>query len=133
MMLVMMCFAVEYESFLVNDEPEYDAFEFDDLCSTVDCLLIATSESASETISPPAFELKPPPDSLKYTFLGLNEYLPIIITSDLDRDQETKLITLLRENKEALGWTLGDIKGISPSIMQHRIHLEDNAKPYHDR
>ena len=32
-----------------------------------------------------------------------------------------------------MGWTLGDIKGISPSIVQHRIHLEDNAKTYHDR
>ena len=59
--------------------------------------------------------------------------MPAIIASDLDGDQETKLISLLRENKEALGWTLGDIKGISPSIVQHRIHLEDNAKPYRDR
>ena len=42
-------------------------------------------------------------------------------------------MALLRESKEALGWTLGDIKGISPSIVQHRIHLEDNAKPYRDR
>ena len=45
-------FDVEYESFLVNDEPEYDAFEFDDLYSTGDCLLIAASESASELVSP---------------------------------------------------------------------------------
>jgi len=43
------------------------------------------------------------------------------------------LIALLRENKEAIDWTLGDIKDISPSIVQHRIHLEDNAKPYYDR
>ena len=42
------------------------------------------------------------------------------------------LLTLLIENKEPLGSTLGDIKGISPSIVQHRIHLEDNAKPYPD-
>ena len=125
-------FAVEYESFLVNNEPKYDAFEFDDLYSIADCLLTAASESASETVSPPALELKPLPDSLKYAFLGPNESFPIIIASDLDGDQETKLIALLRENKEALGWTLGDIKGISPSIVQHRIHLEDNAKPYHD-
>jgi len=50
----------------------------------------------------------------------------------LDQDQEDKLISLLRENKEALGWTLGDIKGISPSIVQHKTHLEDNPKAYHD-
>jgi len=51
----------------------------------------------------------------------------------LDQDQEDKLVSLLRENKEALGWTLGDTKGISPVIVQHRIHLEDHAKPYRDR
>ena len=113
----------------MNDEPEYDVFEFDDVCSTANYLLTAMSESAFESVSPPALELKPLPDFLKYAFLGPDESLPIIITSDLDRGQENKLITLLRENKEALGWNLGDIKGISPSIMQHRIHLEDNAKP----
>jgi len=73
--------------------------------------------------------LKPLSDSLKYAFLEPDECLPVIIASDLDRDQEDKLISLLRENKEAVGWTLGDIKGISASIVQHRIHLEDNAKP----
>ena len=25
-------FAAEYESFLIDDEPEYDVFQFDDLC-----------------------------------------------------------------------------------------------------
>ena len=56
-----------------------------------------------------------------------------MIASDLDRDQEEKLIYVLGENMEALGWTLGDNKGSSPSIVQHGIHLEDNAKPYSDR
>jgi len=28
------------------------------------------------------------------------------------------------DNKEALGWTLGDIRDISPTILQHRIYLE---------
>ena len=95
------------------------------LCSSADCLLTVVSESVSSS----ALELKPFPDSLKYAFPGPDESLPVIITSDSDRDQEDKLITLLRANNEALGWTLADIKGISPSIVQHRIHLEDNAKP----
>jgi len=42
------------------------------------------------------------------------------------------LLKVLREHKEAIGWTLCDIKGISLSIVQHRIHLEENAKPYID-
>ena len=56
----------------------------------------------------------------------------MIIASDLNEDQESKLLKVLRENKEAIWWTLGDIKGISPLIMQHEIHLEDNARPYRD-
>jgi len=79
-------FATEYESFLVDDEPEYDGFEFDDLCFAADCLLTAVSKSTSESIFPSAFELKPLPDSLMYAFLGLDESLPAIIASDLDRD-----------------------------------------------
>jgi len=107
-------------------------FEFVDLCSTADCLLGTISESTHESISPPYLELKPLPDSLKYAFLGLNESLLVITASDLDRDQEDKLIALLRQNKEVIGWNLGDIKGITPSIVQHKIHLEDNAKLHQD-
>ena len=40
-------FATESESFLIYDEPKDDVFEFDDLCSTADCLLIAISESTA--------------------------------------------------------------------------------------
>jgi len=80
-------------------------FEFDDVYSTIDCLLTAASEFTSESVSPPSLELKPLPDSLKYAFLGPDESLPVIIASDLDRDQEDKQITLLRESKEALRWT----------------------------
>jgi len=108
-------------------------FEFDDLFFTADCLLTVVSVSAAEFVSLVPLELKILPDSLKYALLGPDESLPAIIASDLDRDQEDKLMSLLRDNKEALGWTLGDIKGISPSIVQHKIHLEDNAKSYRNR
>jgi len=79
-------------------------------------VLTVVSDSASESISPHALELKPLSDSLNYAFLGLDESLPIIIASDFDPDQEDKLLALLRENKQALGWILGDIKGTSPSM-----------------
>jgi len=107
----------EYESFLIDDEPEYNVFEFDDLCATADCLLTTMSESVIESIFPVALELKPLPDSHKYAFLGPDRSLPVIIASDFYWNQDSKLISLLRENKEALGWTLGDTKGISPSIV----------------
>ena len=31
-----------------------------------------------------------------------------------------------------MGWTIFDIKGISPALVQHRIHLIDDAKPFRD-
>jgi hypothetical protein len=79
--------------------------------------------------SPPKLELKPLADKLKYAFLGSNETLPVIIAFDLQEDQESELISVLKEHKEAIGWTLADLKGIDPSICMHRIHLEDDAKP----
>ncbi|KAL4383440.1 hypothetical protein GQ457_15G015960 [Hibiscus cannabinus] len=44
-------------------------------------------------------------------------------------DQEEKSIATLRQHKEALGWTIADIKGISPTICMHKILLDDDHKP----
>ncbi|KAL4295223.1 hypothetical protein GQ457_12G014320 [Hibiscus cannabinus] len=78
---------------------------------------------------PPKLELKQLPEQLKYAYLGNNETLPVIISSKLQADQEERLIATLRQHKEALGWTIADIKGISPTICMHKILLEDNHKP----
>jgi hypothetical protein len=79
--------------------------------------------------SPPKLELKPLPDKLKYAFLGANDTLPVIIASDLQKDQEDNMLEVLKEHKEAIGWTVADLKGIDPSICMHRIHLEEGARP----
>jgi hypothetical protein len=55
--------------------------------------------------------------------------LPVIIASDLQDDQESNLLDVLKEHMKAIGWSVGDLKGIDPSICMHRIHLEDNVKP----
>ena len=80
----------------------------------------------------PDLELKPLPDHLKYVYLGDNQTLPVIIAKELTSIQEEKLINILRNHKIAIGWTIADIKGISPSTCMHRILLEDNAKPSRD-
>ena len=36
---------------------------------------------------------------------------------------------MLREHKEAIRWTLADIKGIRPSMCMHKILLEDDSNP----
>lgn len=69
---------------------------------------------------------------LKYAYLGPSKTLSIIIASDLYPTQKKKLLAILKENREALGWTMANIKEISPSIIQHRIHLGEEAKPTKD-
>ena len=38
------------------------------------------------------------------------------------------MLNVLREHKTALGWTIADIKGISPALCMHHIYLEEHAK-----
>ena len=78
---------------------------------------------------PPEPELKPLPGHLKYAFLEADDKKPVIIAQNLQPQQEDKLLAVLRAHKQAIGWTLADIKGISPSTCMHRILLEEEAKP----
>ncbi|KAK4395904.1 Retrovirus-related Pol polyprotein from transposon.6 [Sesamum angolense] len=77
----------------------------------------------------PALELKELPNHLNYAYLGENNTLPVIVSSMLNPFEEEKLIRVLREFKEAIGWTISDIKGLSPSTCMHRILLEEGTKP----
>ncbi|CAN6566272.1 unnamed protein product [Malus baccata var. baccata] len=40
-----------------------------------------------------------------------------------------KLLRVLRKYQDALGWTLADIKGISPALCMHRILMEAGTNP----
>jgi hypothetical protein len=91
--------------------------------------LVSSEKEEAEVPDPLKKELKLLPENLKYKFLGPAESLPVIIASDLVDAQEEKLLDILREHKEAIGWTIEDIKGISPSLMMHKIHLEEHSKP----
>ena len=80
------------------------------------------------TERPPTLELKELPDHLRYAFLGEAETLPVIVSSSLSREEEDKLLRVLRKNKAAIGWSLADLRGISPSMCMHRILLEEITK-----
>jgi hypothetical protein len=86
-------------------------------------------ESIPLSVQPPKLDLKPLPLNLKYSFLRENETFPEIISFKINAQQEGKLLQTLKMHKNTLGWTIADIKGISPLICTHRIYLEENAKP----
>ena len=73
-------------------------------------------------------ELKPLPNNLKYVYLEEEDKLFVIISTSLSAEQEQRLLRVLKKHKKAIGWTLADISGISPSTCMHRIFLEDGAK-----
>ena len=53
----------------------------------------------------------------------------MIISSSLKSAEQEALILVLKSHKTALGWTISDLKGISPTKCMHKILLEDDAKP----
>ncbi|KAK8708352.1 hypothetical protein V6N13_059394 [Hibiscus sabdariffa] len=50
-----------------------------------------------------ALELKPLPSHLKYVYLGANDTLPVIISFQLNANQELSVANLLQQYKKALG------------------------------
>ena len=96
--------AIEDESF---EEPEDDPFP------------------SSET----ARELKLLPSMLKYAFLDHHCANLFIISSQLDQDQQERLLAVLWGRKEAIGWNLSNLKEIDPSLCTHCIFLEEDSRP----
>ena len=52
----------------------------------------------------------------------------MIIFVALTENEEHKLLKILRKYKEAIAWSIEDLKCINPSICMHKIMLKDNAK-----
>ena len=68
------------------------------------------------------------PEHLKYAFLQPEKGKPVIILVGLTRLEEQKLLETLRKYKEAIAWSIEDLKGIRPSICMYKILLEENAR-----
>ncbi|CAM9000090.1 unnamed protein product [Rhodiola kirilowii] len=74
-------------------------------------------------------ELKPLPSNLRYEFLGSNSTHPVIVGATLNEHETSNLLHVLKNNRKALGYSIDDLQGISPSLCMHRINVDENAKP----
>ena len=72
--------------------------------------------------------LKELPSHLKYEFLEPEKRKLVIISISLTEAEEQKLLEILRKYREAIAWSIEDLKGISSSICMDKILLNDNAK-----
>ena len=94
---------------------------------------IEPTNLANPSSVPSSFlELKALPAHLKYVYLGEQESFPVIISSHLNDGEEEDHKAILIKHREAIGWTMTDIKGLSLTIVQHHIHLNEEATPKRD-
>ena len=75
-----------------------------------------------------SLELKALPTHLKYVYLGEQETFPVIIASHLNDGKEEDLKAILRKHREAIGWTMTDIMGLSPMIEALPAHKIQNFR-----
>ncbi|GJT41680.1 reverse transcriptase domain-containing protein [Tanacetum coccineum] len=78
---------------------------------------------------PPEVELKELPPHLEYAFLEGDNKLPVIIAKELDVEEKSALIKVLKSHKRALAWKLSDIQGINPEFCTHKILMEEDYAP----
>nr|GEZ74604.1 hypothetical protein [Tanacetum cinerariifolium] len=70
------------------------------------------------SFQPPKLELKELPEHLEYAFLQENNKLPVVISSTLSAVKKAGLFEVLKNHKGALAWSITDIKGHSPRVLQ---------------
>ena len=119
-----------------NEIGAVDIYEDPEISSCIEEMMAAIEdESFKEPEDDPfpsretTLELKLLPSMLKYAFLDHHCANPLIISSQLDQDQEERLLAVLRGRKEEIRWKLSDLKGIDPSLCTHRIFLEEDSRP----
>jgi hypothetical protein len=57
---------------------------------------------------------------------------PVIISDKLSNDKTQRLVAILEKYRSVIGYSLKDLKGISPSFCTHRIPMEQDHKPIHE-
>jgi hypothetical protein len=73
-------------------------------------------------------ELKLLPLGLPYVFLNGDRETPVIISDKLSNDETQRLVTTLEKYQSVIGYSLKDLKGISPSLCTHCIPMEQEHK-----
>ena len=101
--------ALDIENFIEEEEELVEPIELDQ----------------TEVPSEPSIELKPLPSGLRYVFLDDNRETHVIISNKLSQEETRKLVAVLERHKAAIGYSLKDLNGISPTLS--------NQNPYRSR
>ena len=113
----------------MNERNEIDKMLFDQLPILKHNQHVETLGGPPEPKDDPMFDLKHLPDTFKYAYLHEKKIYHVIISAKLSEQEEERLLKTLKKHRSAIGYTLDDLKGISPTLCQHKIKLEEGAKP----
>jgi hypothetical protein len=80
----------------------------------------------------PPIELKQLPPGPEYVFLNGDRETLVIISDKLSNEETQKLVVPLEKYQLVIGYSLKDLKGISPSLCTHRISMDQDNKPIWD-
>ena len=120
---------MKYPSQAFEDVGAIDLFDEQDIETCIEEVMTVNEGADFEELplDEPIGELNPLPSTLNYGFLDSEHVKPVIISSQLNEEQEKRLLDVLRWNEQAIGWTLEDLRGLDPSLCTHRILLEDES------
>ncbi|GKE17410.1 hypothetical protein Tco_1424987 [Tanacetum coccineum] len=102
-----------------NKEPPFEKITFD-----TDYKIKTSLEEP-----PTDLKLKPLSKNLEYVFVEEPSFLPVIISSQLSKQNKDKLVSVLKRHKQAFAWKTIDISSICSSFCKHKIQLLEDKKP----
>nr|GEY53543.1 reverse transcriptase domain-containing protein [Tanacetum cinerariifolium] len=117
------------EAFL-NDDPSPPPYQGNYMPEVRKELKICEAHSKKSSVDEPhVAELQELPPHLEYAFLEGDDKLLVIIAKDLNVEEKTSLITILKSHKRAIAWKRSDIKGINLEFCTHKILMEEDFEP----
>jgi hypothetical protein len=64
--------------------------------------------------------------------LGPGKTYAVIVSDELSPEENEKLLNLLKKHRKVIGYSINDLKGLSPAFCTHRIPMVDQCKPVVD-
>ncbi|XP_074352402.1 uncharacterized protein LOC141691570 [Apium graveolens] len=119
------------EAFEGERHSEVDSLilELDGKVDPSQCCEVTNTITSCDKPQVKKLELKPLPYNFKYVFLDDNESFHVIVSSNLDDGQISKLLIVLRMHRKAIGYSIDDLTGIIPDFCMHKIHLDEDHNP----
>ena len=81
-----------------------------------------------EKMQPSLPEMKSLPPGLKYAFIRKNRATPVVISDKLTDSETWRLVAVLEKYRSITGYSLQDLKGISPNLCTNLIPMDPDHK-----